>query len=56
MGIDVENLIQTQPFTYNLFRILILTSASEEDVEKDQGFRMTVQNIKGRQEEANRQF
>ncbi len=56
MGIDVENLIQTQPFTYNLFKILIISSTNQEEVEKDEGLRMAVQTIRGRQEEATRQY
>jgi hypothetical protein len=57
MGIDVENLIQTQPFTYNLFKILIISSTNQEDVEKDEGLRTAVQTIRGRQqEEATRQY
>lgn len=51
MGIDVDNLILTQPNTYNLFRILYLTSGNESDIEKDEGFKNTVNNVKDRQVE-----
>ena len=56
MGIDVDNRIQTQPSTYQLFKVLYLLGGNQENIEKDESFKMTVQNVKERQVNLKMQF
>ena len=56
MGINFENFVHTQPNTYNLFKILYLTSGNEEEVENDEGFKKTINIVKDRQDETIRQL
>ena len=51
MGINFENFVHTQPNTYNLFKILYVTSGNEEEVENDEGFKKTINIVKDRQDE-----